>query len=321
MSAGLKDILAIPPTNAWLLIGDEASFPTASDLRENRRRPLTDDRIWTGSKQTQPGDLLFFYFVAPRKAIHFAARAASYPLFDSKIGVNAKKPVDPNQWWVTYTPQIEVTPVSFAALNGLMDGYLNLRGKPSHYLPPAVARGILDLVVDPDRMTETARLVFQMPVGSADLPDPAQVRLADWKKMADGPLKVERQVEQYVVEPLLRLSLPKRRSVRWQKQYRLKSGIADYVVLESDTPRSVIEVKLGVRTPRAGDWSQSPDFQQVLRYARELNVAAALIDCNRIFLIAPGASTPTVTIERDRATGDDLCDIGRHLTGCRAPTC
>jgi len=79
MSAGLKDILAIPPTNAWLLIGDEASFPTASDLRDNRRRPLTDDQIWTGSKQTQPGDLLFFYFVAPRKAIHFAARAASYP--------------------------------------------------------------------------------------------------------------------------------------------------------------------------------------------------------------------------------------------------
>jgi hypothetical protein len=25
MSAGLKNILAIPPTNAWLLIGDEAS--------------------------------------------------------------------------------------------------------------------------------------------------------------------------------------------------------------------------------------------------------------------------------------------------------
>ena len=53
MSAGLKDILAIPPTNAWLLIGDEASFPTESDLRDNRREPLSDDQIWTGSKQTQ----------------------------------------------------------------------------------------------------------------------------------------------------------------------------------------------------------------------------------------------------------------------------
>ena len=45
MSAGLKDILAIPPTNAWLLIGDEASFPSQSDLRDNRRRPLQDDAV------------------------------------------------------------------------------------------------------------------------------------------------------------------------------------------------------------------------------------------------------------------------------------
>ncbi len=238
----------------------------------------------------------------------------SYPFFDSDIDVNSENPVDPNQWWVTYTPQIEVTPVSFAELNGLMDGYLNLRGKPSHYLPPAVVRGILDRAVDLDRMSKADRLVFQKPVGSADLPNPALVRIAGWRKMADGPLKAERQVEQYVVDPLLRLSLPKRRSVHCKKQYRLKSGgIADYVVLESGIPQSVIEVKLGVRAPRDRDWSRSPDFQQVLRYARELNVAAALIDCNRIFLIAPGASAPTAMIERDRATADDLRDIGRHL--------
>ena len=315
MSAGLKDILAIPPTNAWLLIGDEASFPSQSDLRDNRRRPLQDDAIWTGSKQTQPGDLLLFYFVAPRKAIHFAARAASYPCFDSEIGVNAVTEVDANQWWVKYTPQVEVTPVSFAELNGLMDGYLNLRGKPSHYLPPAVVRGILDRAVDPDQMTKTDRLVLQEPVGSADLPDPTHVRLADWKKMADGSLKAERQVERYVVEPLLRLSLPKRASVSWQRAYRLKVGIPDYTVFESGSPRSVIEVKLGVRMPRDGDWSRSPDFQQVLRYSRELDVPAALIDCNRIFLIAPGASAPTAMIERDRATVDDLRAIGQHLIG------
>ena len=74
-------------------------------------------------------------------------------------------------------------------------------------------------------------------------------------------------------------------------------------------------VKVGVRMPRDGDWSQSPDFKQVLKYARELDVVAALIDCNKMFLIAFGASAPTATIERDRATADDLRDIGRHLTG------
>jgi hypothetical protein len=315
MSDRLQKILEIPPTNAWLLFGDEASFPTASELRDNLRRPLTDNQIWTGSKQTQPGDLLFFYFLAPRKAIHFAARAAAYPFFDSKIGIESLTPVDPNKWWVKYTPLIKVTPVSFAEIKRLMDRHLILHGESGRYLRPSVVRGILDRAVDRDRMTETDLLVFQEPVGSVDLPDPAQVRLADWKEMADGPLKLEPQVEQYVVEPLLRLALPKRRSVSWQRQYKLKSGIADYVVLESGSPRSVIEVKVGVSTPRDGDWSQSSDFKQVLKYARELDVPAALIDCNKISLIAPGASAPTVTIERDRATADDLRDIGRHLTG------
>jgi hypothetical protein len=315
MSTSLEKILAIPPTNAWLLIADDKAFPTEHELQDNRCRPLSDAQIWTVSKQTQPGDLLFCYFMAPRKAIQFAARAASYPFFDSKIVVNAMKQVDPNQWWVKHTPLVEVTPVSFAALRELMDGFLNLRGKPSHYIPPAVVRGILKLAVDPDRITKADHLLFQVPVGSADLPDPLQVRLSGWKKMADGPLKAERQVEQYVVDPLLRLSLPKDPAVRWQKAYRLKVGIPDYVVLEAELPRSVIEVKLGVRVPRDGDWSRSPDLKQVLRYSRELDVAAALIDCNKIFLIARGGSAPIATIERDRANADDLRAIGQHLMG------
>jgi hypothetical protein len=85
------------------------------------------------------------------------------------------------------------------------------------------------------------------------------------------------------------------------------------VVLESDTPRSLIEVKLGVRMPHDGDSSRSPDLQQVLGHSRELNISATLMACNKIFLIAPGASTPTTIIERDSATAADLRNIGQHL--------
>ncbi len=70
----LQDILAIPPVNAWLLMGDEASYPTPQDLRTQRR--TWRDSIWTGPRRARPGDLLFFYLMAPRSAIHFAARAA-----------------------------------------------------------------------------------------------------------------------------------------------------------------------------------------------------------------------------------------------------
>ena len=133
--------------------------------------------------------------------------------------------------------------------------------------------------------------------------------------MADGALLLESQVEQYVVDPLMRLCLPRRRSVRWQKSYAIGSGVPDYVILESGQPRSVIEVKLGVRLPRDGDWSRSPDFQQVSRYAADLDVPAALVDSNKIFLIERGATAPMAMIERRRASREDLQTIGMHLIG------
>ena len=305
-----------PPTNAWLLIGDEASFPTRRELQEMRRGGRRTDQLWTAPRQAQPGDLLFFYFVDPRKAIYFAARAASYPFFDPSIGVNAVREVNANQWWVEHTPLVELTPVSMSELREMMGGHLILRGRPTHYLPPAVAREILRRARKGRRHSEADAAVLQQPVGSAELPDPARPSLPAWRGMADGALLLESQVEQYVVEPLLRLVLPERATLRWQKAYRLESGgVPDYVIFDSDGPTSVIEVKLGVRVPRNGDWSRSPDFDQVSRYARELDVPAALIDSNRIFLIQRGATAPLAIIERRHASDAALKAIGTHLTG------
>ena len=131
----LKSIVTSAPTNAWLLMGDEASMPTSQELRSSRTE-WRQQCLWTGPKQVQPGDLLFFYFIAPTKAVHFVARAATHPIFDPHEGVNSVRPVDPNQWWLIRTPLVPVAPVPFASLQRLHDGYLNLRGKPSHYLSP-----------------------------------------------------------------------------------------------------------------------------------------------------------------------------------------
>ncbi len=99
-----------PPTNAWLLVGDEASRPGDDELSDFRRSWRAAETLWTSPKQVQPGDLLFFYFISPIKAVHFAARAASYPFFDSSITVNAYKKVSDHQWWVRYTPMVPVEP-------------------------------------------------------------------------------------------------------------------------------------------------------------------------------------------------------------------
>ena len=121
----LREIVTSAPTNAWLLMGDEASMPTPEELARSRTA-WREMCLWTGPKQVQPGDLLFFYFVAPTKAIQFIARAATYPIFDPHEGVNSDKPVDPNQWWLTHTPFVPVAPVRLSVMTGCPNLSLSL---------------------------------------------------------------------------------------------------------------------------------------------------------------------------------------------------
>lgn len=313
ISHSLRDVVSLAPTNAWLLMGDEASMPTPEELRRSRTT-WREECIWTGPKQVQPGDLLFFYFMAPTKAIRFIARAATYPIFDPHEGVNSVKPVDPNQWWLNHTPLVPVTPVPFAVLQRLHDGYLNLRGKPSHYLPPDVVAHLLQAAQPVEPASQLDRAVLQMPMGDPLLPDPGQMTRRVWAAIADGPLKLERQVEQYVVEPLLRLALPAEEDVSWQKAYRIKGGVPDYVVLRGGVPCGVVEVKLGVREPLTDGWGTSPDFLQVTRYSELLDVPAVLVDSNRIFLINRKATAPSLTLQRKAVTDHDLRLVGEHLS-------
>lgn len=310
----LKSIVTSAPTNAWLLMGDEASMPTSEELRSSRTQ-WRQQCLWTGPKQVQPGDLLFFYFMAPRKAVHFVARAATHPIFDPHEGVNSVRPVDPNQWWLIHTPLVPVSPVPFASLQRLHDGYLNLRGKPSHYLSPEVVTGLLEEARPTGPASRLDLAVLQVPVGDPSLPEPEGISRSQWAAMADGPMKLERQVEQYVVEPLLRLALPATGAITWQKAYRVKAGVPDYVVLRDGAPCGVAEVKLGVREPLDGDWRTSPDFRQLMRYVEVLGVPGALVDSSRIFLVERGASAPSVTVLRRSATDRDLRLIGEHLAG------
>jgi hypothetical protein len=75
---GLGYVCREATTNAWLLVGDDASFPDQKELAHVRKHWRYDDSVWTSAKQVQPGDLLFFYFLSPMKKIRFVARAASF---------------------------------------------------------------------------------------------------------------------------------------------------------------------------------------------------------------------------------------------------
>ena len=316
VTTALDRLCATPPVNAWLLMGDEASFPTAAELR---RMPRTwrEECLWTGPKQVQPGDLLLFYFMAPRKAVHFVARAAGYPVFDPSIAVNAVKEVDPNQWWVGHTPLVAVRPLAFRDLKEAMGGHLNLRGKPTHFLRPEIIQQLVT-----NRRLVPSRAggdeVLQVPVGDAELPDPSELELRGWRAMADGAFHLEAQVERYVVEPLVRLALRGTSGHTLVKGRRLPDGsVPDYVVVRDGAPTAVIEVKLGVRTPSTGDWRSSPDFRQVMRYSAALDVPATLVDSNRVFLIPAGGTAPEAILPRRDMSQAGLVQIRQHVTASR----
>lgn len=321
LSSPVKDPRAIEPANAWVLYGDEASFPSEQELASASHKVAGQvyDYLWTAAKQTQPGDLLFLYFVHERKAIHFVARAAVAAWYSGELEVAANARVRPTQWWTCITPPVPITPIPFAQLKDAFHGDLVMRGRSGRYIPPATVTRLIEIIGE-DAITPELEAVLRQPVGLADLPEPQQMTFEQWRVIAAGELPLEAKVEEHLVEPLLRLALRDRDDLRPQKRYRVAGGIADYAIL-SDTgaPCAIIEVKVAVRKRPNASWSDSPDFLQTRRYADALNCPSVLIDSHYVHLIAPHADAPHATIERRTATAADLDALTEHISGERLP--
>ena len=309
-----SDPTRIAPTNAWLLIGSESSYPDPHDLmidRANAAKGLYEG-FWTAAKQTEPGDLLFFYFRGDRKAIHFVARAADNAYFDD-LGSGAEW--SRRQWWAHVTPMVEIEPIALGELRQIT-GPTVMQGRSGRYLRPEHAARLSELArpIGPDDAALLARILRPV-VGRADHPNPATLDLAAWRALASGTFEREADVERLVVEPLLRLSLHGAEDVSVVKAYPAGRRIVDYVVLRRGVPACAIEVKLRVRRSRRGVWAECRDFEQACDYARRLSVPAILIDALQVHLIHEGASEPTKTLNRAVLLEADLQTIRRHALG------
>ena len=312
-----SDAIDISPVNAWLLMGDDASYPTSSDISKMKSGDWALE--WTGPSQAQRGDLLFFYFMSPMKEIRFVARVTGNPMYDADVAVNANKEISKHQWWIAHTPMLEVPPVTFKELNEEMGGNLILKGKPSHYLSPKVVLGLLGRMSSGDSsrtLGADASKVLQVPVGDPALPNPDEVDLLGWRKMSDGPLKLEAQVEEYVVNPLLRMVTACRSDLTVDRQQKIAgAGVPDYTISVAGEATCVVEAKTSIKVGRDTDWSESPDFQQVQKYMKALQVPGMLIDSKNIFLVEIGAAAPSRVVNRISATSADVEAIAAHVAG------
>lgn len=305
----------LDPSSAWLLIGDHAAFPDPEELANLRDESSAGifDCLWTAAKQTVVGDLALIYFMAPIKAVHFVARAASSAFFARDVKVNADVEVADEQTWAYFTALIAIKPIPFRAVQEACDGHLILRGRSGKFLRPETISALTFIATNPDEQEELDRIVAT-PVGLADLPHPSSIDLDLWVDIAAGALPLEAQVETYIVEPLLRNLLPDV-DVDWSRQYRIATGVVDYLLTRAGQTIAAIEVKLAMPAPPSGDWSATAEFRQIRRYIDELQVPGLLIDAHRVMLIAPGAPGPSNDIQRRTADSGDFKAIREHILG------
>ncbi|MFF0911853.1 hypothetical protein ACFWZW_14265 [Microbacterium enclense] len=314
------------PKNAWLLVGTEASFPNSDALDESRM--LADaglnNLMWTAPKNGDVGDLVLFYFLRPRKAVHFVARLASRPFWRSDVAVAADKPVDVHQYWAYVTPLLEVEPISYSVLREAHGGHLPLRGRSGHYLSPEVVSALRFTAVYPNQQSEVDH-VATVPVRGDDLPNPESTTFHQWRSIASGQLSLEAKVSEHIVRPLGHLVY----GPEWEwtsgdreprvepsvgpvliREQRVASGFVDFVFnYPASTPALAIEVKLAILRPQSGVWGDSPDFRQLRRYMDDLGTPGLLIDAQRILLVRAGEDEPFAEVIRAEATWDDLALI------------
>ncbi len=308
------DPVDIPPTNAWLLIGDDGSYPQEWELEDARADGLRGiyESTWTAAKQTEPGDLLLYYFTEPRKAIHFAARSADNAHFQD-VGDTGSR-YGGRQWWVHTSAPIEIEPITLHDLQDVI-GPTVMRGKSGHYLRPEHAAALMARI-QPSRAEHGDELsrVLASVVGRAEHPDPETIDPVAWRQLAAGSFPREAHVERFVVEPLLRWITEGTQPATVQKAYRVGHGVADYAVVDPEGPRAVVEVKLRIRRSGTGPWTECKDFLQVRRYMEGLRCPGLLIDATSIHLIQLGADEPFRSIARREVTDADLEAIIAHVS-------
>lgn len=236
----------LEPQQAWLVVGDDASWPTEDELYEEADLGAVGifRSVWTAAKQTQTGDLLLVYFMGSRKAVHFVARAASPAFYDADIGVNSTGTPSDHQWWVFHTPLLPVEPITFKQLQLANGGHLILRGRSGKFLHPETVQALSIAPAESDT-TEEVEEVVRTPTGRADLPDPNGTDLATLSSIAAGALRLESDVSSHVVGPLLRHLLDGTALVV-EPEFPIGAKRADFMVLHGHRPVCVVEVKLAI---------------------------------------------------------------------------
>lgn len=299
------------PRNAWIIIGNDDSWVDRQQLDGINAEP--DYWYWNGSPHTEEDDLLFFYYTAPRGAVCFVARADRDPYYEAHVDSRAE--ISPGQWCFGLKSMVEIEPITFKELCAICGETLILKGQSGKKLTAAMANALLSRIKIRHPPDSDIRDDIMQPVVNHALPQPGAMTLDDLRDLASGHLNLEKEVEEYVVDPLLRLAGLAEAPYRIERQVRVGRGLADRVVYHGDTAVCVIEVKRRLHLDRNRDWATCIDLGQVEGYATMLSADFMLVDVDRIACFKAGDKTPSVEFDRRHLDEDAIEDVALYASG------
>jgi len=298
--AGIHDLPE--PRSAWIVFGSDESFLTDDDLSA-----FGGSGKWTAGKNVEIGDTLFFYFIAPEKAIHYVARACSEPWYDESW----------RQWYVAYDSMVRIEPITKADISTM---FAEERFLPyfsgAKYLRPDFANRLLVRAKVAFSPFDSARdIALQRVVGRRELGDPKTVSLDDLRRLDSTAFVYEEDVEYYFVEPLLRLAGVGSQA-RIQRGYDLpKRKTADYAALDrGQKVLCIIEVKRELSKEK--EWRNGSNYGQARDNARACKAPGfVLMDRDRIFCFRTVDEVPCLTLDRSSLGSDGLRALRAHILG------
>jgi hypothetical protein len=288
---------------------------------------MSDDELckpdwWNASPNIEIGDTLFFYFIAPRKAIHFIGRAISKPVLGASL---RNDPDGAPQRWVKYDSMVRIDPIELTEIRTMFREARFLPFlKGAKYLRPDFANRLLAHARVAFSPSERCRKTALRPVtGKKELGEPNTISLAGLQGLQSTAFIYEEDVEYHMLEPLLRLAQVGD-GVGVQRRYDLPGGTtADYAVLDGGRKAlCIFEVKLhlGIRN----DWKRHRGVLQARENAKECRAPVFVVmDCDRVLGFRTHDEAPCLMLDRKNLDDDALSALRAHIlmgqTGAKSP--
>lgn len=295
------------PRSAWLLLSDDASYPSRVGIDRG-------DFHWTGAAHMEAGDTVFFYFVAPRKAIHLVGTAFDRPYWDHDAAIVSSRDVERHKWIVPCGGVVEIEPISYRTLCDVFGETMNMRGKSARYIDREHANKLLRLVRVVYSPAEwCTRLVLRPVEGRTGKPNPRTATLDDLRSINWESCDCERNIEEYFVEPMLQLMKLDSGGFTVRPQYPIGRKAVDYAVCCNDRPVAVIEVKIRTHLNRNRDWDHCKDLKQARGYATRLDVPFVIMDCEEVFCFNKDDTHPRLQFQRRQLTTQAVASVRNHI--------